>query len=132
MHQPPRPEWLSLSPHENISGTSSQETSAESDASGGCCAFVTVNNWRYGDGDPFCGAPAVAGSAYCAVHRALCQIPPGTRAGIAAARALRREAEIAAPPALGLLDAPALPEVESAAEAAALVDLRRLDEGGEE
>ena len=93
---------------------------------------MTVENWRYGDGDPFCGAPTVEGSAYCATHRALCQIPPGTRAGIAAARALRREAETATPPASGLLDAPALPELESAAEVAALVDLRRLDEGGEE
>ncbi len=56
---------------------------------------------------------------------------PGTREGIAAARALRREAE-AAPPALGLLDPPALPELDSAAEVAVMVGLPQREADGEE
>ena len=36
------------------------------------CAFVIVDDWRYGDGNPFCDAPALAGRAYCARHWALC------------------------------------------------------------
>lgn len=45
------------------------------------CGYVVAPEWRYGAPDPFCGAPAMAGSSYCAAHRALCVVDPATAAG---------------------------------------------------
>jgi hypothetical protein len=54
--------------------------------------------WEYGGRDPFCGAPATKGSAYCADHRRLCQIASGSTAAAEASRALTRTGHDAPPP----------------------------------
>jgi hypothetical protein len=48
----------------------------------------------------FCDAPAQRGSSYCAHHRALCQVAPGTPEAAAIAAELAREADRPPPPAL--------------------------------
>jgi hypothetical protein len=67
---------------------------------------------------PFCDAPALPGSSYCERHRALCEIAPRSPAGLAAARALTRDADAAPPPPadLAFLAASAPPEIEAEAE----------------
>ena len=74
--------------------------------------------WRYGGATPFCDAPALPGSSYCAGHRALCTIAPGSAAAETAALALDRAAAAAPspPPELGFLDAASVPELDAAAE----------------
>lgn len=57
------------------------------------CSFVLAENWRYGEPDPFCGAPARPGSSYCARHQALCAV---ARDSDAAARILADQAHAAA------------------------------------
>ena len=44
------------------------------------CGYVVAEDWRYGGAGPFCDAPAVPGSSYCARHLALCAVAPGTKA----------------------------------------------------
>lgn len=67
---------------------------------------------------PFCDAPALPGSSYCARHRALCILAPGSAAAESAARALDAAAAAApAPPReLAFLGAASVPELEAAAE----------------
>ncbi|HVM79545.1 MAG TPA: hypothetical protein VMU06_11025 [Stellaceae bacterium] len=60
---------------------------------------------------PFCGLPAVPGSAYCAPHRRLCVVSSRSAAGRALAKALAAEAEAPEPPpGLAHLQPPAFPE----------------------
>lgn len=82
------------------------------------CGYVGAEAWRYGDGNPFCDAPAAPGSSYCARHQALCAVAPDSAAGEAAARALMRAADAATipPPELGFLAAVTVPELEAEAE----------------
>lgn len=61
------------------------------------CVFVVRDTWRYGEGDPFCGRPAVAGSAYCAPHHALCRASPRS---LPARRALALPDDAPPPPGL--------------------------------
>jgi hypothetical protein len=77
------------------------------------CSYVDAEAWRYADPSPFCDAPAVRGSAYCARHQALCRLAPGSPAAIAAAEALAQAGETPPPPReLGFLDALPIPEPE--------------------
>ncbi len=72
------------------------------DRRGGGCSFVVIEDWHYGAGDPFCGAPAEPRSPYCALHRALCVVPLETPAARAAKRALRAAARAETPPPAAL------------------------------
>ena len=67
---------------------------------------------------PFCDAPALPGSSYCAQHRAICIIASGSAAAEIAARMLDKAAAAAPRSLRGLayLDAAAVPELEAAAE----------------
>src|SRR5579883_1559537 len=82
------------------------------------CSFIAAEGWTYGMDAPFCDAPALPGSSYCERHRALCEIAPRSPAGLAAARALTRDADAAPPPPadLAFLAASAPPEIEAEAE----------------
>ena len=82
------------------------------------CGYVARGSWRYGEAGPFCDAPAVPGSSYCAEHRALCTIAPGSAAAAGAARALDQAADAARtpPPELFFLAAAPPPELDAAAE----------------
>src|SRR5258706_16239042 len=51
------------------------------------CGYVARAGWRYGGATPFCDAPALPGSSYCAGPRALCTIAPGSAAAETAAPA---------------------------------------------
>lgn len=74
---------------------------------------------------PFCDRPALAGSSYCAWHRALCAVAPASPAfpALAAAQHAAADMRAAPPPEFGWLDA--LPETfdESDDERLAGVDL---------
>jgi hypothetical protein len=114
---PSRPQSL-LSRHENTTGISTQGPEPERLAkrttrAGARCAYV-AGEWRYGDEDPFCGEPAVEGSAYCRRHQGLCRIAPGSETAADASRQLVKIAETAPPPPpeLGYLDALPVPERE--------------------
>jgi len=76
------------------------------------CGYVVAEDWRYGGAAPFCDAPAVPGSSYCAKHLALCAVAPGTKAGarILADQAAAARSDGIAPEAAG--HAPALTEPE--------------------
>src|SRR5260370_38637117 len=81
------------------------------------CGYVARAGWRYGKGAPFCDAPALPGSSYCARHRALCTIAPGTAAAEIAGPALDRAADAAPapPPELRFSEASSVPGLEAAA-----------------
>lgn len=112
---PPRPQSL-LSRHENTTGTFAQGPESEhartnSTGQRAICAFV-ARDWRYGEGDPFCGEPAVKGSAYCVRHQRLCQIAPGSETAADASRTLAKVADTAPPPPPELRHLEALPVAE--------------------
>ncbi|HTC18474.1 MAG TPA: hypothetical protein VK690_05125, partial [Stellaceae bacterium] len=90
---------------------------------GGRCGFVVAP----GSSQPFCDAPALPGSSYCARHHALCAVKPDSDE---AARLLRDQDSAAAragppPPELGFLAAGDPPEriEENDAEKLAGLDL---------
>lgn len=123
MHDAPRPE--KVLPEQNIIGTIEPlpvlVTPAGADRaerSGRSCGYVAAKTWRYGAGDPFCNAPAVKGSSYCARHRARCAIAPASEAGTQAAAALLRagDRESAPPAEFAYLVLPLMPELEADAE----------------
>ncbi len=118
MDHQPHPQLLSQ--HENITRTIAEPPPLVTTrrAVPERCGYVARAGWRYGKGAPFCDAPALPGSSYCARHRALCTIAPGTAAAEIAARALDRAADAAPapPPELAFLDAASVPELEAAAE----------------
>jgi len=111
---------FSAAPTKNISGTEEPSVSRSAEpvnpaASSGYesardeCVFV-VREAAGGTG-PFCGLPALPGSAYCARHRPLCVVSSGSAAGRAIAEALAAEAEAPEPPReLRHLQPRALPE----------------------
>jgi hypothetical protein len=74
------------------------------------CSFVVTDGKSAGD--PFCGAPARAGSSYCARHLPLCIVSRGSPEGRSRAAALIEDAEAAPEPPLELmhLRETALPE----------------------
>lgn len=75
------------------------------------CSFV-VADWRDG-AEPFCGAPAVTGSPYCARHEPLCIVPRDSPEGRSRVAALLDDAEGAPepPPELAYLRESVLPEL---------------------
>jgi hypothetical protein len=81
---------------------------------------------------PFCDAPALPGSSYCAQHRARCVIAPGSAAAERAARSLDEAAAAASasPGELAFLDAAAVPELEAAAERDDIAACLDLPPGG--
>lgn len=125
MDHQPRPHTLNL--YENITRTIAQPpalvtlqlVTGNGAAAPDRCGYVVREGWRYGMAPPFCDAPALPGSSYCAHHRALCIVAPGSAAAERAARRLDEAAaaESAPPPGeLEYLDAAAVPELEAAAE----------------
>jgi hypothetical protein len=113
---PPRPQSLLLG-HENTTRTSAQDPEA-------LCAYV-AGDWRYGEGDPFCGEPAIKGSAYCMRHQRLCRIAPGSATAADASRALAQTAERAPPPPPEFGYLAALPVAERESESEFVGDLSR-------
>lgn len=76
------------------------------------CGYVVVEDWQYGQGSPFCDAPALPGRAYCARHWALCHRPDEAREA--------EPADTGGPPAeLAHLEPVDLPEPGEPAEALA-------------
>ena len=67
------------------------------------CAYVAAVAWRYGAGDPFCGAPSLPGSPYCAPHHALCALVAGSAEAAGAVRAQSDPEGEAPPPPPGLI-----------------------------
>jgi len=45
------------------------------------CSYITAGTWRSGAA-PFCGALALPGSSYCAVHAPLCGVDPASQQGV--------------------------------------------------
>ena len=81
-------------PYENTTRT------AAGQAHPAICAYVAATAWRYGAGGPFCGAPALPGSSYCAPHHALCALVAGSAEAAGAARA---QADAGGEPPPGLI-----------------------------
>ncbi|MGH7033229.1 MAG: hypothetical protein ACREFL_05825 [Stellaceae bacterium] len=46
----------------------------------GGCVYITPATWRAGAA-PFCGAPVLPGSSYCARHAPLCGVDPASKRG---------------------------------------------------
>lgn len=46
----------------------------------GSCVYITAAKWRVGAA-PFCGAPVLPGSSYCARHAVLCGADPASERG---------------------------------------------------
>lgn len=88
------------------------------------CAFVAAD-WRYGEGDPFCGEPAAKGSAYCIRHQRLCQIAPGSATAADASRTLAQVADTAPPPPPEFGYLAALPVAEREIDGEAVGELSR-------
>ncbi len=108
----------SVSVGENISGTISgcredatwnRTTSDLGEKIGPTCCFIAAESWPAGE-PPFCGAPALPGSPYCASHASLCaaaaRSPKGARIALAQDLAARAEP----PPELGHLAVCVVPE----------------------
>jgi hypothetical protein len=94
------------------------------------CGYVADARWHYGAGSPFCDAPAVAGTSYCARHLALCTVPAASPEGARLAAEQRRAAEFAAGAsgAAGLVD---LPDIDDEADALAALPLPWCRAGGD-
>lgn len=127
------------SQYENISGTIASGNDFQKGEFGrrnpglpsrpGCAYVVTMG--RHGRAPRFCTEPAVAGSPYCARHRALCRLAPGTRPAMAADRAADAPPpELAHLAACAVLD-PADPD-EDAAEGAEMLDALGVRTGAAE
>jgi hypothetical protein len=84
---------------------------------GATCCYLE-RDWRYGEGDPFCGAPSVRGSAYCLSHLQLCRIAADSETAAGASRVLAQIGERAPPPPpeLGYLETLPIPERETEGE----------------
>lgn len=104
-----------LPPNENISGTlDDTQPEVTSDLANfnysvrpvSPCGYVLAAP-RPGHPARFCDAPAVPGSSYCAGHRALCQVAPGSKAARRiTARQARVPAHVPPPPHLASVPVP--------------------------
>src|SRR5690348_9764902 len=134
----PRPQTLNLD--ENITRTIAQPpafvtprlVAGSGAAALDRCGYVVREGWRYGMTSPFCDAPALPGSSYCAHHRALCIIAPGSAAAAIAARTLddAAAADAASPGELAFLDAAGTPDLDAAAERDDIAACLDLPPGG--
>lgn len=95
-------------------------TADEEPPRAGLCGYVIAPG-----ATPFCDRPALAGSSYCAWHRALCAVAPASPAfvALAAAQIAAAEARAAPAPEFGWLTAPPEPFDESDDERLAGLDL---------
>jgi hypothetical protein len=73
------------------------------------CAYIAADTWPPGT-PPFCGAPVLLGSPYCAEHTRLCTVDPASEAGARVAITQELAARAAPPPELDHLTPIALPE----------------------
>ena len=137
MDHQPRPQTLNLD--KNITRTIARPAAlvtlplvAGGTAAPDRCGYVVRAGWRYGMAPPFCDTPALPGSSYCAQHRALCIIAPGSAAAEIAARMLDKAAAAApkSPRELAFLDAAGVPELEAAAERDDIAACLDLPPGG--
>jgi len=103
---------------------------------GNRCGYVVTAEWRAGAAR-FCDARAVRGSSYCAEHRALCQVKPGSAAAARIVAAQARAGDVRARDGVfagGRHDAVPEPlietEPEEALAALAVRPRRRDDEEG--
>jgi hypothetical protein len=125
---PRRPQSL-LSRHQNTTGTLAQGPEPECKGERAIprsarCAYV-AGDWRYGEGDPFCGEPAAKGSAYCIRHQRLCQIAPRSETATDASRRLAKIADTAPPPPPELGYLAALPVAEREVDGEVVGELSR-------
>jgi hypothetical protein len=121
MHGHPSPIRRDLTLNENISGTLLDFRArskpgffaraglepAESAPLG--CAYIAADTWPLG-APPFCGAPVLPGSPYCAAHTRLCTADPASAEGERIAIAQDLAARAAPPLELDHLAPIALPE----------------------
>jgi hypothetical protein len=122
MHGHPPPFRRDLTLNENISGTLLDFRArsklgffartvgfepAESAPRG--CAYIAADTWPPG-APPFCGAPVLLGSPYCAQHTRLCTVDPASPEGERIAITQDLAARAASPPELDHLAPIALPE----------------------
>jgi len=115
------PSQTRLSQDENITGTinpSDGDIKPDRRAALDTCGFVVPEAWSYGGAEPFCNAPALPGSSYCARHRALCVVPARSAKGRGLARDLERLID-------GLVSVPEPIEAVEAEEILALLELPR-------
>jgi len=99
------PERGSLRSDENISRTIPRPAAAAKAAPPARpCRYIATATWRAG-APPYCGEPALPGSAYCARHAPLCAVDPASKAGGRLAAAQDLAARAGPPPALAHLAA---------------------------
>jgi hypothetical protein len=80
------------------------------------CAYIAAGTWRVGAA-PFCGAPVLPGSSYCARHAPLCGVDPGSERGEQIAAEQDAVAAMSLLPDLGTCAVPEPLEEEGALEA---------------
>jgi hypothetical protein len=73
------------------------------------CAYIAADTWPPG-APPFCGAPVLLGSPYCAAHTRLCTADPASEEGALIAMTQDLAARAAPPPELRHLAPIAVPE----------------------
>jgi hypothetical protein len=73
------------------------------------CVYIAAETWPPG-APPFCGAPVLLGSPYCAEHTRLCTADPASEEGARIALTQDLAARAAPPPELDHLAPIALPE----------------------
>jgi hypothetical protein len=90
----------------------------------GTCRFIAAEAWEPGAA-PFCGAPVLPGSSYCASHRRLCYIDPVSpqAAGIVIAQKLA--GRVPPPRKLKCLVTSSLPEPDEETESSTIEEFRR-------
>lgn len=117
------PPWRSnLAADENISGTildfraaakprvwTESAHAAVGDWHEGRCAYIAADHWPPG-APPFCGAPVLIGSPYCAQHTRLCIADPRSVEGAQIVLMQERAADAVPPPELATLTPVAVPE----------------------
>lgn len=80
------------------------------------CVYITAPTWRAGTA-PFCGAPALPGSSYCARHALLCGVDAASERGEQIAAEQDAAAAMSLLPDLGICAVPEPLEEEGALEA---------------
>jgi hypothetical protein len=80
------------------------------------CVYIAAAKWRAGAA-PFCGAPVLPGSSYCARHAPLCGVDPASERGEQIAAEQDAVAAMSLLPDLGTCAVPEPLEEEGALEA---------------
>ena len=66
--------------HRSHSAKNWNKTRTMSQEPNGGCVYIIAATWRVGAA-PFCGAPVLPGSSYCARHAVLCGVDPASERG---------------------------------------------------